>query len=299
VNTPIRQEPLRLYRSLLFAPANHPRRAAKVFTAGADVAILDLEDAVAVAEKSPARAAAVAALSQPRASAGYVRINGFASECCYPDLVTVVGPWLDGVVLPKTESGRELATLDWVLTQLERERGLALGRIDLVPLVESARGIAALEDICATTARVRRIAFGGGDYSLDVGLTWTMEESEFAFARGRLVNCSRAAGLEAPIDTVLLEIRDQDRFRASAERARAFGFQGKLCIHPDQVSLANAAFAPSPAEIARAEDIVAAFAAAEAAGTAAIQVHGQFVDYPVVQQARRLLARAARARSAG
>lgn len=282
------------FRSLLFTPGNHARRVEKVFQSGADVAILDLEDAVAIDEKLPARAAVVEAMQRPRACTGYVRVNSFDTEWCYGDLLAVVGPWLDGLVLPKTETAQQLRTLDWLLCQLERERGLPERSVDLIPLVETARGIMALEEICGAVPRVRRVAFGGGDYTNDLDLQWTADEHELAFARGRLVHCSRVAGLEPPIDTVLIQVKDHERFRSAALRGRQMGFQGKLCIHPDQVPLANAAFSPSAAEIEQARKVVAAFEAAERQGLASIQVDGAFVDYPIVYKARRVLAVAER-----
>lgn len=287
------------FRSLLFTPGNHPRRVEKVFQSGADVAILDLEDAVAMDEKLPARAAVVEAMQRSRACAGYVRVNSFDTAWCYGDVLAVAGPWLDGIVLPKAESADQLRTLDWLLRQLERERGLPDRGIDLIPLVETARGIMALEEICAATPRVRRIAFGGADYTNDLDLQWTVEEGEFAFARGRLVHCSRVAGLEPPIDTVLVQVKDHERFRAAAARGRRMGFQGKLCIHPDQVPLANSAFAPTDAEIEHARKVVAAFEDAERRGLASIVVDGAFVDYPIVYKARRVLAIAGRSSEPG
>jgi citrate lyase subunit beta / citryl-CoA lyase len=281
------------YRSVLFAPGNNPRRVAKVFQCGADVAILDLEDAVPIAEKESTRLLAVEALNGERDCAGYVRVNSFDTPWCYGDLVGVVHARLDGIVLPKAETADQLRTVDWVIGNLERERGLPAGSIDLMPIIETARGVMALETLLAATPRVRRVAFGGGDYTLDLDLQWTIEESEFAFARARLVHCSRAAGLEAPIDTVLLQIRDSERFQSSARLARRLGFQGKLCIHPDQVPLANAAFAPTVEEIAHAKAVIAAFEVAERQGSASIQLDGLFIDYPIAYKARRVLAIAA------
>jgi citrate lyase subunit beta/citryl-CoA lyase len=291
--SPARREPAGL-RSWLFAPADHARRVEKVFQSGADVAILDLEDAVAPGEKATARAAAVAALARPRSGAGYVRINGFDSEWCYTDLQAVVAPGVDGIVVPKVEGAVELRTLDWLIAQLERERGLATGAIDLVPLVETAAGLAALEAICAATPRVRRLAFGGADYAADLDLVWTLAEDEFAHARARLTHCSRAAGLEAPVDTVVVQIRDHERFRAAARRGRQLGFQGKLCIHPDQVPLANEVFGPTAEEIEHARTVIAAWSEAERQGLASIQLDGFFVDPPIAAKARRILAVAAR-----
>lgn len=288
-------------RSWLFTPANHPRRVEKVFSAGCDVAILDLEDAVAPAEKGAARTAAAAALAPgrpARACAGYVRINGVDTEHCWADLQAVVAAGVDGIVLPKAESASAIQTIDWVVGALERERGLLPGAIDLVPLIETAAGLAALEAIGAASPRVRRVAFGGADYSADLDLVWTAGEEEFAYARARLVHGSRAAGLEPPVDTVVVQIKEPERFRTAARRGRQLGFQGKLCIHPDQVPLANEVFAPSAAEIARAERILAAWARAEAAGLASIQDGGEFIDPPIAAAARRVVALAGRGSAA-
>ena len=281
-------------RSFMFAPGNHPRRVTKVFALGADVVILDLEDAVAIAEKAATREVVVAALQKPRQSLGYVRINSVETEWCLDDIRAVVGPWLDGIVLPKTECAATLIKVDGWIANAERSAGLQPGRLDLVPIVETACGIENATEIAAATPRVRRLAFGGGDYVHDLDLIWTPEEHELAYARARLTHASRVAGLEPPIDTVVLQVKDTERFRRSARNGRGMGFQGKLCIHPDQVAACNEAFTPSAAEIEQARAIVVAFAEAEAAGLASIQVNGQFIDYPIVYQARRILAQAGR-----
>jgi citrate lyase subunit beta/citryl-CoA lyase len=136
---------------------------------------------------------------------------------------------------------------------------------------------------------VKRVAFGAADYSLEAGLVPSIDEPELASARDRVVLASRAAGMEAPLDSPWFHLKDVEGFRRALERSRRGGFQGRLCVHPDQVPLANAAFTPGAEEVARAERIVAAFAEAEAKGAAAVQVDGQMVDYPVVYRARALL----------
>jgi citrate lyase subunit beta/citryl-CoA lyase len=137
---------------------------------------------------------------------------------------------------------------------------------------------------------VSRLAFGAADYSADLGLVWTPDEDEFAYIRARLAHCSRAGGLEPPIDTVVVQIRDDERFRAAARRGRQFGFQGKLCIHPDQVPLANEVFGPTAEEVAWARRILAAWTEAEARNLASLQLDGEFVDPPIAARARRILA---------
>lgn len=281
-------------RSYLFAPGNHVRRAEKAFTAGADAAILDLEDAVAHAEKAAARPLVVAALERPRAVPGYVRVNDSHSPWWQDDLDAVVGPWLDGVVLPKVESAEEVRGFVERLDACERRAGLAPGSLDLMLIVETARGIVHIDSVAAASPRIGRIALGGGDYTNDLDLEWTADEAALAYARARIAHASRAAGIEPPVDTVVIEVRDQARFLESARNGRRLGFQGKLCIHPDQVAPCHAVFTPGVAEIARARTIVAAFGEAETRGVASIQVDGVFVDYPVARRAQRILALAER-----
>lgn len=278
------------FRTMLFTPADHPRKVAKVFDAGADAVILDLEDAVAVAAKPAARAEAVAALRKPRGCLGYVRVNGLETDFAYGDFRAVVGPGLDGIVLPKAEGADQLKTADWLLSALEREEGLPVGAIDLIPIVETARGHRALGGLARATSRVKRLAFGAGDYTLDLGMRWTLGEDELAAMRAAAVMESRAAEIEPPIDTVFIHLNEEADFLASAEKARDLGFQGKLCIHPKQVGPANQTFTPGADEVAYAQKVVAAFDAAEAEGSASIQVEGYFVDYPIVEKARRTLA---------
>jgi len=278
------------HRTYLFAPGNHPRKVEKVFAAGADAAILDLEDAVAAGEKEGARAAVVAALERPRTCRAFVRVNAFDTAFHAGDLEAVVGPWLDGVMLPKVESPAQLAAADQRLGVLERRHGIAAGAIDLLPIVETANGLAAVAAIAAAGTRVRRLSFGAVDLAKDLGMQLTLDEWELTPARAAIALASRAAGLDAPIDTVWVHFRDHAGLVESAGRARTLGFQGKMCIHPDQVAPVNAAFTPSDEEEAKAAKIVAAFEQAEAAGSASIVVDGFFVDYPVVDQARRTLA---------
>ena len=282
------------YRSFLFAPGNHARKVEKVFDCGADHVILDLEDAVARAEKVATRAPVVEALKRPRPSGAkrggaYVRVNAFDTEFCYGDAAAVVGSGLDGIVLPMVERREQILAFDWLVGSLERERGLPPGGIDIVPIIETAKGIANARAIAAAGTRVKRMAFGAGDYTLDTNMEWTRGESELEHARAEMVVASRAAGLEAPIDTVWVHIRDLEGVATSARRAKQLGFQGKMCIYPPQVEVVNAAFTPTEAEIALARRVVAAFEQAEREGSSSIQLDGYFIDYPIVYKARRTL----------
>ena len=277
------------YRSFLFAPGTHARKVEKVFDCGADHVILDLEDAVARSEKVATRALVVEALKRPRKCGAYVRVNAFNTEFCYGDAMAVTGPGLDGIVLPMAESREQIMAFDWLVGSLERERCLPLGGIDIIPIIETGKGMANARAIAAAGTRVKRVAFGAGDYTLDMNMEWTRGESELEHARAEMAVASRAAGLEAPIDTVWVHIKDLDGIALSAKRAKQLGFQGKMCIYPPQVEVVNRAFTPTEEEIAFARRVVAAFEKAEREGSSSIQLDGYFIDYPIVYKAQRTL----------
>jgi citrate lyase subunit beta / citryl-CoA lyase len=284
-------------RSFLFAPGNVPRRVEKALTLSADVVIVDLEDSVAIAEKAATRKSVAAALEGPRQGRGYVRVNAPASPFCFGDLQEVVHARVDGVVLPKVESAADLHAIDWLIWNLERSRGIAEGSIDLIPQMETAAGLHRIDRVLQARSlrpykapwRVKRVAFGAADYAHELRLTVGPDEAELAEARARVVLASRAAGLEGPIDSPWFHFKDADGFGRALERSRRGGFQGRLCVHPDQIAAVNAAYMPSDAELARAERIAAAFREAEARGEAAVQVDGEMVDYPVAYRAQALL----------
>jgi citrate lyase subunit beta/citryl-CoA lyase len=286
-----------LLRSLLFAPGNVPRRVEKALTLDADAVIVDLEDSVALSDKEATRKPVAEALSRPRTALGYVRVNAPATEFCYGDLAATIHKGVDGVFLPKVESAADLHAIDWLLAALERERGIAEGSIDLVPQIETASGVQRVDRIIQARSlrpykgswRVKRLAFGGADYAFELGLSVGMEETELADARARIVLSSRAGGLEGPIDSPWFHFKEAAAFERALERSRRGGFQGRLCVHPDQIGPVNRAYLPSDEELARAERIVAAFKDAEARGAAAIQVDGQMIDYPVAYRAQALL----------
>jgi len=295
-----------LLRSLLFAPGNVPRQVEKALSLEADAVIVDLEDSVALSEKEATRKPVAEALSRPRNCRGYVRVNAPSSAFCYGDLAATIHRGVDGVLLPKVESAADLHAIDWLLTALERERGIAEGSIDLVPQIETAAGVQRVDRIIQARSlrpykgpwRVKRLAFGAADYAFELGLTVGMDEPELADARARIVLSSRAAGLEGPLDSPWFHFKEAAGFERALERSRRGGFQGRLCVHPDQIGPVNRAYLPSDEEVARAERIVAAFKEAEARGAAAIQVDGQMIDYPVVYRAQALLDSVREARKA-
>lgn len=286
-----------LLRSLLFAPASHERHASKALISRADAAILDLEDSVAMDSKSAARAA-VEKLLLGRAEQrplAFVRINGMATPQAYPDLLAVVRPGLDAIVVPKVESAQQVASLGWLLDQLEQERGVTPGSVAILPIVETARGVAAATEIAAASPRVWTLNFGIGDFAVDTGMRPYTGHPGVAVARTLVVLACRVAGVDAPIDTAHLDLDGSESLAAEAEEARRLGFQGKACIHPDQIAVVLRAFSPTPEEVARARCVVEAFDRAVGLGNASIRVGADFVDYPVAERARRLLELAARA----
>lgn len=287
-----------LIRSFLFAPGNVARRVEKALTLDCDAVIIDLEDSVGLSDKAATRPVAAEALRRPRRGLGYLRVNAASTEFCLRDLTETLHAGVDGVVIPKVESAAELHAVDWLMANLEREQGIAVGSIALMPIIETAIGVQRVDRILqarslrgyAAPWRVQRIAFGAADFGADMGLEPTLDEPELAGARARIVLASRAAGLpHGPIDSPWFHFKETEAFARSLERGARGGFRGRLCVHPDQIAPVNAAFSPGAEEVARARKIVDAFAAAEREGSAAIQVDGQMVDYPVMHRARAVL----------
>lgn len=279
-----------VYRSFLFAPGNHPRRVEKALSLDADATILDLEDACPIAEKVATRSVVVAAYQKPHRGLAYIRVNAMTTEFGYGDIVAVVQRGIDGIILPKVETPDEIKTADWLVAQLERERGLVAGSIDIIPIIETGRGVANVGAIAAAGTRVKRLSFGAGDFTLDMNIEWTREEEELLPYRSAVVLASRAAGIEPPLDTVWVDIKDMEGFRASVRTIKRLGFQGKMCIYPDQVGVVNEMLAPTPAEVEWSRRVVQAFKDAEKVGSASLQLDGKFIDYPIVYRAERVLA---------
>ncbi len=286
-----------MIRSFLFTPANVARRVEKALTLAADAVILDLEDSVAPADKAASRKSVLSALAKPRSCLLYVRVNAPATPYCYGDLVETLAPGLDGVVVPKIESAADLHAIDWLMANLERDRGIAEGSLDLMPQIETAAGVQRVDRVLQARSlrayrapwRVKRVCFGAADYGHDIGLSPTLDEPELSDARARIVLSSRAAGMENPIDSPWFHFKESEAFARALERSRRGGFQGRCCVHPDQIAPVNAAYMPSREELAAAERIVAAFRDAESRGQAAIQLDGQMIDYPVAYRAQALL----------
>lgn len=275
-------------RALLFAPGNHPRKLAKVGTFGADAIVLDLEDAVADAEKDAARTMVRDALgTYEDPTVVIVRVNGADTGRLDDDIRAAVAPGLDCLMVPKVERPEVLPHVDEVLSALEREHGIAEGTIRLLALVETAKGIVRCEEIAAEAPeRLHTLIFGLGDFTVDLGIDITADATELLYARSRVAVAARAAGLPQPLDGPYLDLQNTDGLVADSLRSRQLGFQGRIVIYPPHVEPAQRAYSHlSDEEVEQARRVVEAFEGAEAEGSASIQVDGRFVDYPIYRRA--------------
>lgn len=266
----------RIARTYLFAPATRTDRVAKAQAAGADAVIVDLEDAVAPADKSAAREALVRDLRDIQPV--LVRVNGPGTAWIDDDLRACASIPLAGIVLPKAESVEHIA---YAASRLP-------AGTPILPLIETARGFDAISALSAAP-QVQRLVFGTIDFQLDMGIEG--EDDELLYFRSRLVLVSRVAGIQAPVDGVTVDIDDAERVRRDTSRGKRLGFGGKLCIHPKQVAFVNECFRPTSAEVAWATRVAEA---AKAANGAAVAVDGKMVDRPVILKAEEILNEARR-----
>lgn len=283
-----------LFTSMLFVPGGDAPKLAKIPDLAAPALILDLEDAVAEGRKAMAREAVAEVLAAPAASVPplYVRVNSSTPQACLADLRAVISPRLQGILLPKVNSARDVAAVDWCLTALEQQADLPPGQIRIMPVIESVAGLLAAEPIATASPRIECLVFGAGDFSLDIGLDWPARDGVSSLllqAKQQLVLVSRAAGIAAPHDGAYPMFRDLAGLRREAEQARDLGMFGKHAIHPAQVAVIDEVFTPTTEQLARARAIVAEFTASERRGVGNITVGGQFIDYPVAHRARALL----------
>lgn len=272
-------------RSLLYTPANRPERYTKAWLEGtADAVCADLEDAVAPADKDGARQAVVDALrSNPRTKAlRAVRVNPSGTAHHEADVANVLAAGCDLLVVPKCEDATTLARL---LARVERE---ATAATRVVAILETARGIVNARELCAVDG-LAAVCFGAEDLAADAGLQRSATNLEVQTARQWVALCAAASRVHA-IDMITADLKDLARVEREAREARAWGYRGKMLIHPAQVAPTHAAFAPTPAEVAWARKIMAAVEAGHVAEGGVVVVDGQMVDVPVIAQARHILA---------
>jgi len=266
-------------RTYLFVPGDRPERFAKALASGADAIVLDLEDAVAPAAKGQARDAiaqwSLQAAETERACI-VIRINDAVSSAFSDDLRLLRDSRIATVMLPKAESA----------AQVQAVRAAVPDAV-VLPLIESARGVADVQEV-AGAGGIVRLVFGTLDYALDLDLDIAESPDGLAHAASVLAIASRVAGLSAPVAGVTPQLDDEQRLLADLAWSRRHGFGAKLCIHPRQVEPIHTALAPSDQAIDWARRVLAA----EAASPGAAQLDGRMIDRPVVLQARRTLQRA-------
>jgi citrate lyase subunit beta / citryl-CoA lyase len=297
-------------RTTLAVPGSNPRFLAKARELPVDEVFLDLEDAVAPAEKAAARGAVAAALRDGGwgGKVRAVRVNDASTGWAYRDVVDVVeqaGRWLDTIVLPKVTGPAEVSWLDLLLGQIEQAAGLDRGRIGIEAQIEDAAGLAAADAIATASPRLEALVFGPADFMASLGmrsLTVGAQPAGYAggdafhYAHMRILVAARAHGLQA-IDGPYAAIRDIDGLTASAASAAAIGFDGKWVLHPGQVEVVNAEFSPAQADYDRAELIIEAYEYY----TTELRRGAAMLDGEMIDEASRKLAlvTAARGRAAG
>lgn len=281
-----------MFRTLLFAPGNEPRKVQKVGQFGADAVILDLEDAVPNAEKVATRESIRKILDTMGHLHVYVRVNSVPTQLTEGDIQGVVHPNLKGIVLPKAEGAEDIKKADAWLAAAEKKAGLASGSLHILPLIETTKGILFAYDTVTASARIPTVIFGSGDYTLDLNIPaieWSPEGYELMYARLRLMVVCRAAGIQRPVDGPYLDVFNLEGLRQEAILTKKMGFQGKLSIHPSHVAVIQEVFSPKPEEIALAQKVKETFEKKESSGSASITVDGKFIDYPIYYKAKKIL----------
>jgi citrate lyase subunit beta/citryl-CoA lyase len=297
---------LKPIRTALFAPGVRDKVMAKALDSGADAVILDLEDSVPLSAKAEARGLVANVIDGVHAGnvahpVVMVRVNAHITGMLGDDLQAVVRPGLEVVVLPKTEGLREISEAAAMIERTERARGMREGTVQLLPMFESALGVALCFDILRGSERICGSCIGSardGDLQTDLGCSWSIEGTELLYARSKVLLETRAAGQHLqPLDGVFSDLNDEVGLILDSRLSARLGYTGRTVIHPKQLDPVRQAYAISAGESAYCLEVVKEFEAAEKSGIAAITVRGRLVDYAMYQRAKRVLALAALDRS--
>lgn len=284
----------RLRRSLLFVPASSEKFFAKAKDSHADTLIFDLEDAVAPDRKSAARGT----MKEVLRDSGFqkfertVRINALDTPWFLDDVLAMVEAGADGLVVPKTNTVESIQFVDRLVTLAEQRCGRAIGSTVLLPLIEQPEAIGNAFAIAKATLRIAGIAFGHGDFSASMGIkAGPSVDGIVLHARCQVAIAAKAAGI-TPIDNVFLDIPNMTGLTDETRQGKDLGYEGKACIHPNQVDPVNVVYTPSAEEVAYARELVAAFEQAVAEGKGAVAFRGRMIDGPIADIERTVLARA-------
>jgi citrate lyase subunit beta/citryl-CoA lyase len=289
-----------LRRSWMFVPGHRQKMIDKALgLSHIDALMLDIEDGVPQQEKQTARQQIGASLIQERAAgttpARFVRVSAASHEHLRADLVHIVQPGLDGLVLPKIETVAQIQLADAILRDRERQAGIALGKIALLIAIESPRGLLNAYAIATESPRVTGLLFGAEDFGKELGLPFRREgeASEMLFQRASLAVAAAAANIQA-VDGVWPDLSDPTGLERYALQSRRLGFSGMSSIHPNQIDAINRIFGPTAEEVAYCQKVIEAFDAATARGDGSIAFGGQLIDLPIVERAKRTVAFAAK-----
>jgi len=284
----------RARRSSLILPVNVRRFVEGAYTRGADAIVLDLEDSVPAQEKASARKLVVESL--PLAARGgaevLVRVNNDPALLA-DDIDAAVHRGLDGLSIPKAETGAQIREIVERIERLEKTRGLEPGHLRLSLAIETPRGFLAIEEIARSSDRIATMSIGVEDYCLELGVEPSADGIELLYPVAHLVAVCKAVGGIQPTGLVgsIAGFRDLPVFEGAAQRARQLGCEGAGCIHPDQVTVLNRVFTPDPGKVEHARRVVAAFEDGVRRGTASVNLDGKMVDVPVYRRAQVVLAR--------
>ena len=282
---------LPVWRSLMYVPVNVEKYVEKAHMRGADCIQLDLEDSVPAAEKDAARKLVPAAAKRVRRGGGdvVVRINS-PYEVTVKDLDASICEDVDGIAITKAQSADHVKRIDDYISGLEAKRGLRSGHTRLIAMIETPAAFFQMPAIAQSSARLVAMNIGGEDFALEAGMEPT--EETLLMPKQQMIFAARAAGL-MPLGFIasVAAFGDWDVFGRMVRRSRQFGFMGAGCIHPGQVPIVNREYSPSPEEAAYARRVIEENAKAEAAGRASFALDGKMIDLPVVERAKRLLAR--------
>jgi citrate lyase subunit beta/citryl-CoA lyase len=280
----------RLRRSRLYLPGSEPKYYINAFLHAPDAVILDLEDSVRPGEKDSARILVRNTLRAVDFGSceRMVRINQLPLGL--EDLAEIVSESPDLILIPKVEEPEQIREADRMISDIKARTGI-IRTIWIMPILESALGIENAFEVATASENVAALTIGLEDYTADLGVVKTTEGRETQYARSRIVNAARAAGVQA-IDSVFSDVADMEALRQWAEASRALGFEGMGCIHPGQIRVVHEAFQPTAVEIEKARKVVAAFEDAQSRGLAVVSLGSKMIDPPVVQRALKLVERA-------
>ena len=290
-------QPIKMYRTLLFAPGSLPELLAKAQLGDADAMIFDLEDSVPLNAKDEARKNIADALAVGLKKPMFLRISNPRAGDFMADLQVLANASsllnVAGIVLPKADDADDIQAVAKALKDVESKHNMQEGTLSILPLIETCLGLRNGFDIAKASTRVIGMALASaeqGDFMVDLGGRWTPRSLALAYPRSKLVVDARAAGVQWLVDGVFMNLKDTDMLREECLIARELGFVGKMAIHPTQVDVMHTVFSPSELEVAYARGLIAAFRDGEARGVGAVKYEGMMVDYANVRLAERTLA---------